>query len=787
MRVLALLLILSGCGTAVLSPAYPKSQAEKPRVVLATLESVPARTELPVLVGVTEEPQQLFAWDLTKSSLLWKLPVVARSAPRVAADIVVTQEAEGVVGRALADGRELFSIDDDVQLVGIDGAGDQVVITLLLDPETDPRGLLVAADHGGIRWQLEIGTPAGSPALVGDTVIVPWGTQRVSLLDASDGAERVRLLLKDSVAGHAFVDRGAAFIGQHGLFLVDRQLESGARSMAHHYSPLARPMPGQPGLFGDSYEPVYGPEHASHRVNLGWRVRRGDKGELGMEDSSLYLQFYRMLFALDAESDSVSWIYQGDADVVATAVQPGGVYALDAAGNLLFLNSMGHVLASNALGLKLTMGYIRPGAFVPAASGGDAAANAQASASHAARPLNEQLRDAAKLDDPRLASGRAFAVEHLSRFDTAEVTAELVGICADPGAPEPVTVMACRKLAERSQGKEHVLAALQTARGGLGTENPPPIGALASAARSMGIKAAAPLLVPFLEDPRTRSADLAPLAQALGELGGPAQAAPLERFLKLYHAEPQEPELARALEAAARGSAELRGKAALPGLRALAADPMAMAGLAAALAAVIDTIEHPPAAKPAEATPAAATATAPAAKAAEADPNRPRYLSMDMVEDVLQKATPRLRRCLQQPGGEPVLSARVSMVVDSDGQVEGVFVAPGSTQACVEPIVREHRFPATRTGRQQVVHVIHSRTMEAQQARAEREAKRAAKAEPAQPAAAPRSKLADSAPTAETAAPAPATAPAVAKPPPAPAAAKPPSATTPAAPVVPKP
>jgi hypothetical protein len=138
------------------------------------------------------------------------------------------------------------------------------------------------------------------------------------------------------------------------------------------------------------------------------------------------------------------------------------------------------------------------------------------------------------------------------------------------------------------------------------------------------------------------------------------------------------------------------------------------------------------------------------------------------VCDTLQKAEPRLRRCLEQAAGEPVLRARVSMVVGGEGQVEGVFVVPGSTQACVEPVVREHRFPATRTGRQQVVHVIHSRALQGQQAKAERQAKKASKVKPAT---APRSKLADSAPAAESGTPAPAAAPVAA--PAAPAAAKP--------------
>jgi hypothetical protein len=46
------------------------------------------------------------------------------------------------------------------------------------------------------------------------------------------------------------------------------------------------------------------------------------------------------------------------------------------------------------------------------------------------------------------------------------------------------------------------------------------------------------------------------------------------------------------------------------------------------------------------------------------------------------------------------------MVVNGAGDVEGVFVTPTSLQACVEPVLRPAKLPATRSGRQRVTYEI---------------------------------------------------------------------------------
>ena len=693
------LLLCVCCGHAeVLPPAFPTPQPEPPREVLQQASSPPRRESPAVVVGVPQHGE-LFAHDLEKG-LLWRTPVQARSAPRAAGNLVILEEESGPVARDLSSGEERYRLDEG-KLIGADGSDDRVIAVYQLDGDHSPMGLVVASQAGEVVWELLIESPTGPPALSGDSVVVPWGTHRVSILRTRDGAERARLSLKRSVAGHAFVDRGSVYVGQHGLMRLQPTLGSDSLEQdANNYSPVARPMPGQPGLLPSSYEPVGPLEHAVHRVRLDWRIRPGKTG-LGMEDDALYLQFYRYVFALEAESDAVRWVYQGAQDVVATAVQPGGVFIANAAGELLFLNELGHTLWHGSLGLNPVVAHIRPGNFIPNAQ------DARAATSHRPRPLAEQLSDAAKLDDARLASARVFALEHLARFEEATVTGTLVDLCDDGNAPQPVRRAACAQLAQRTEGKRHVLERLR--RQGGADSPPPPVGALASAAEQMNLRAAAPHLVAHLRSPHTPARELAPLLRALAKVGRKRDAQDVERFLEQHHAEVHEEHLAHGLHAAIEALAQLRGKAARPVLERIATDGMSMKGLGELAAKTLSELNRPRHRK------SKTSAQTRKPKTAAPAPKKPKYLSMALVQQTLGSSERKLRKCLRMQ--DALSSARVSMVVGAEGEIERVYVTPTTLQSCVEPLIRAHRFAITEAGRQQVVHVIRSRTFARSQSR----------------------------------------------------------------------
>ena len=78
-----------------------------------------------------------------------------------------------------------------------------------------------------------------------------------------------------------------------------------------------------------------------------------------------------------------------------------------------------------------------------------------------------------------------------------------------------------------------------------------------------------------------------------------------------------------------------------------------------------------------------------------------------MVQAALRPMDDALSRCLETDPSKPK-SARLSILVGGDGFAELVFVLPSSLQPCVEGSVLAAQFPATRSGRQSITHVIYA-------------------------------------------------------------------------------
>jgi len=234
------------------------------------------------------------------------------------------------------------------------------------------------------------------------------------------------------------------------------------------------------------------------------------------------------------------------------------------------------------------------------------------------------------------------------------------------------------------------------------------IGALAKAAAHLQVRAAGPLLMPHVLDPRTSPLELAQLITALGVLEHAPAAAVIDRFLRLHHAEPEGSELAPALQAATTSLATLHARAYRATLERVRTDALTAEAIRKSASDALVLLDAPPA-KPAartQQTDDKAPVAVAAPVAATPDP-RPRYLSAELIDQTLKPIAPKLRSCVSTAG--PSAQARVSMTIGGGGEVERVFVTPPDTQSCIEPLIRAQRFPATQQGRQNVAHVVRAR------------------------------------------------------------------------------
>jgi hypothetical protein len=318
---------------------------------------------------------------------------------------------------------------------------------------------------------------------------------------------------------------------------------------------------------------------------------------------------------------------------------------------------------------------------------------------------------AVRLGDERLVLARAYAVEQIARDPSAAITQSLIELCALREQPESVRLSACKAVASRSDGSQHVLAALRQRASFLENTPAPPAGALAQAAATMQLKQAGPLLLLHAEDPATQSSDLAAVFRALEQLDQRNALPMLERFVRLHHAEPPGSELADALNAALSALGTLRARTARPTLEDVASDELSEKGVRDKAREMLAVIDTPPSAKGAETKDAkgAKVAEAPAAPPEPEVQTDPRAYALDTaaVQTTLKPLQYSLERCVASDPAKPP-SARVAMIVAGDGSIEGLLVTPTSLQACIEPLVRKAHFPETRLGRQHLSHTVYA-------------------------------------------------------------------------------
>lgn len=687
----ALCLATAGCAQTSFRPTFKSPERPKPEQIAQQLASVPARQESSVVVAVASEPTRLIAWDLRHGSL-WQLETNAQSAPIVAGNYVVTQEGDEVVVRDLATGAARVTLDDDDgRLVSADGEGDAAVISLAhaAAQTGEAIGTLVYVAQGTKRWTQELKLAVGTPALTRGYVLVPWATHRLSVLDAQDGTELARWYFNAAVLGHARVDRGRVYVGQHGLLRVHPDLLEAKVETVTPIAPALRTLPAQPPLLPDGYAIATAPDNAQHRVSLELRVGQDD----AIEGDLFFARYYKMVFGLAAKEDRVRFVSVLDSDAVGAQVVAGGLMVVESDGAVRWIDGEGRQSALAQLPSNLIAATVRAGSFAPAMP---------ATAPAAVPSLEAQLLAAATLDDARLAMGRQYAVEQLARSETAEVTGQLVALCSDDKSPESVRRSACNHLGERDNGGDAVLAVLRD-----GERARTHIGALAKAAGHLQLRAAAPLLVPHVLNPGTAPLELAQLIEALARLEhGPAAPA-IDRFLRLHHAEPEGSELAPALQAAARALAQLHARAFRATLESVRGDALTAEAVRKSASDALIELDAPPVKVAARGQVEQKPPAAPPAPAAPPPDTRPRYLSAELIEQALKPVAQKLQKCVRDAGN--AAQARVAMTVGGSGEVERVFVTPPDAQSCLEPLIRAQRFPATQQGRQNVAHVVRAR------------------------------------------------------------------------------
>jgi len=662
---------------------FPDNRPAQIDTVLSQISRQGPRVDPPVVVGLTSDPAHLFVYDLRRSSMLWRAPVSSRTIPHVAGSVIVTQEEEGVVARDLWTGAVRFRAEDGaLHLVGADGDGSVSAVVLSTGGGVGAHSRILLATEGAVDHDFEVDHAMGMPAVLGGLAFLPWGSQNMSVLDVRSGTEVARVRLLDEVVGSARVSGEQVYFGQRSAFRFDRNIAEGTRSAASSLTPSVGELPGRPGLVVDAYRPPLHPESALHRVRLEW-APAGEGNDFRFADNNLYLVFYRLIFALSPETGEVRWAHAHEEDVVgATAVQ-GGLFIVDARGQIAFARAGDGAVANGpALGTNVMVAALRA-----------AAADPPTTSTGTPPPLVDQLLAVAQDTDARLVPGQLFAVERMTALEQPEATSRLISLCDGRDYPGTVRVAACTAVASRDVGAAAVVTALERHAGFLEGTTAPPVGALARAAARMEESRAVPLLIAHLKDPDTASADLAPLLVALGALGDNSAAQPVHDFIRTYHADPVDEDVVRGLEAAIQALLALQGPVAREAFEEVVADPMSIPVARERSQQALFDLET--AAR--EASEAEAAEEEDGEDDTEGESTRPRRVTLAMVEQLLMPVRSQMLACLSAAPTHP-RTARIILRLDGEGQIERVSIAPANLRSCLEPLVRSQQYPANERG-----------------------------------------------------------------------------------------
>lgn len=521
----------------------------------------------------------------------WRVPTAA-DLPTIAGDWVLTEEGGAVVGRRLRDGaRRIREGTDGLFFVGADGIGDDAVVVLSTGTSTAPRSEVWILGARGVVRRLALAQAAGAPAWAG-AAWVPWGSHFLSAIDPRTGDERARLRWDGEMLSAARRGPRTLWAGH------DRTVRLGTPGEP---TTSPRPVPADPVRAGaaaldvdvDALDlPVARPFVDGYRVPRprggGFDDRQWLLWAPGDAAPAPVLVTPRSAVGLPAGGGGARWAMPFDDDVVAAAGTPGGgTLLVFRRGDLVVVDAEGrerarHVLEACADGGCLGAAFA--GVWDPPAAGGGGGSAADATAG-----LEAVLRAPG---DPRSVAPLV-AADALRTAPDPAATAALIRLCEGAARDALARSLACEALARRTRGLEHVTAALAGRSDHLAGTRAPPIAALARAAAHARARDAVPLLIAKLRDPATPSSALPPVARALGALGAQSAAAPLEDFLRLYHADAPDEGVAEALQAAVDALVALRGPLVEPLLTELVDAPFTQSALRAHATAALETLAPP--------------------------------------------------------------------------------------------------------------------------------------------------------------------------------------------------
>ena len=302
-------------------------------------------------------------------SHLWTHAATLDARPAIAGDVVVYSNGGALVALDGTTGKELWHTS--VGSKRLRGAGDDGSITVAsLGSESGGGTLLVAVNRsGGVMRNWSPQPDVGIPAIAGGTVFAPWGSQYVSALDVSDGAESGRVLAR-TVVSRAVAVGGSLYFGENAFVRFDPAIAKAAENEAHIVKLPERELRENPSGFAMARRSCRRRQarptaFGSTRALPKWAAISSSTPE------RFAATYFRIAVGFNGVDGALRWVRTLPAEVIGGDATAGGFAFCDTEGNILLTDARaggdaGHV----SFGQPVSGCVVNGGSFhVPAGNG----------------------------------------------------------------------------------------------------------------------------------------------------------------------------------------------------------------------------------------------------------------------------------------------------------------------------------------------------------------------------------------------------------------------------------
>jgi outer membrane protein assembly factor BamB len=254
--------------------------------------------------------------------------------PAVAGTVVVSAGGGEIFVLDARTGKLLWSRASGGRLRGAGDDGATTVVSLL--PTTGLGSLVLAVAHDGtVVRQIEDAAAIGVPAVLGDSVFLPFQDHFLSVYDLSSGDERARLRFAGKMS-RAFAQGGAIFAGERSATRVDEAIaDPGGAAVVRLPLPLGG-LPGDPSWMRPGTDWVSREPDAHDKIHL--YARPAASGPPAVEGGRFAATYFKVALGFDAATGGLAWAHAHGADFLGGAAARGGFALCDAEGVVTFLD-----------------------------------------------------------------------------------------------------------------------------------------------------------------------------------------------------------------------------------------------------------------------------------------------------------------------------------------------------------------------------------------------------------------------------------------------------------------